>query len=320
MTDRSADEAAILGVILKMRKAVAERDFESLAECFVDAPYTTRWNASRISGTFVLQGWDEIAARSSDTMRDPSDVPPSDPATIEILNIRVDHDMAWLTFARRYPGIPQHRTSPDAAFHLRIFERQNGVWKIVFLGFLDPGIGRPDAAIIRLDDRGTVIWMNPLASAVMEAEDDLVIRGGRLRIRDSRVNQKLQDAIRWAAALGRGVVPRRGAVPIVMDTGEGLATKVWWIVCESGAILFFLGGPDFEAQRLDTAAVVYGLSPAQRRVAGHVVAGLSLTEIAETMKIKPTTARTHLDRMFEKTGVRNRSALVRVLLSSAAPL
>ena len=67
------------------------------------------------------------------------------------------------------------------------------------------------------------------------------------------------------------------------------------------------------------AAVVYGLSPAQKLVAGHIVAGLSIGEIAEAMQIKPNTVRTHLDRIFEKTGVRNQTALVRVLLSIVTP-
>ena len=43
-------------------------------------------------------------------------------------------------------------------------------------------------------------------------------------------------------------------------------------------------------------------------------------ERATEMKITPNTARTHLNRVFEKTGVRTQTALVRVLLSTAAPI
>jgi DNA-binding CsgD family transcriptional regulator len=38
------------------------------------------------------------------------------------------------------------------------------------------------------------------------------------------------------------------------------------------------------------------------------------------MKIKPSTARTHLERIFDKTGVRSQPALVRLLLLAAAPV
>ena len=137
---------------------------------------------------------------------------------------------------------------------------------------------------------------------------------------DARADQKLQAAIRWAASLGETVIPGRGALPIVLEAGEGLSTKVWWIIAEAGSILFSLGNKGFDEQRLKAAAVVYGLSAAQQQVAAHVVAGRSLAEIAAEMKITANTARTHLDRVFEKTGVRTQPALVRVLLSTAAPL
>lgn len=48
--------------------------------------------------------------------------------------------------------------------------------------------------------------------------------------------------------------------------------------------------------------------------------GLTLGQIAERMSISESTARTHLDRVFEKTGVRAKPALVRVLLSIVSPI
>ena len=115
------------------------------------------------------------------------------------------------------------------------------------------------------------------------------------------------------------MVPGHGALPIVLDAGEGLPARVWWIMAEGGAIYFSFGEGQ-QSNRIDVATVVYGLSPAQKLVAGHIVAGLSIGEIAGAMQISPNTVRTHLDRIFEKTGVRNQVALVRVLLSIVAPL
>ena len=66
--------------------------------------------------------------------------------------------------------------------------------------------------------------------------------------------------------------------------------------------------------------MIYGLSPAQQRVAALVAEGLSLAEIATRMAITANTARTHLNRIFEKTGVRTQTALVRVLLSAVTPV
>ena len=71
-------------------------------------------------------------------------------------------------------------------------------------------------------------------------------------------------------------------------------------------------------RRLQLANVVYGLSAAQLRLAREIVGGLALPAAAEKLGISPNTARTHLNRIFEKTGVSNQAALVRCLLTVGA--
>ncbi len=73
-------------------------------------------------------------------------------------------------------------------------------------------------------------------------------------------------------------------------------------------------------QRLAAAAVIYGLSPGQLRLAKLVVDGHDLVEAARELGISVNTARTHLQRIFDKTEVRSQPALVRVLLSALAPV
>jgi len=58
----------------------------------------------------------------------------------------------------------------------------------------------------------------------------------------------------------------------------------------------------------------------EQRLAALVVEGLALAEIARRMGVTVNTARTHLNRVFDKVGVRTQSALVRVLLTAIAPL
>lgn len=325
MGDLSADEAAILEVILRVRRAAHDADFETIASSYVHAPYAARWNASRgLGGIFVRQGWEAMAEKMRAGLADTTDQRPAggpeDDATIENLNIRISGDLAWVTFTRSYPTKPAHRASPGPGHHLRILERHDGQWRMAIVAFLDPGTGRPDSSLIRIDASGKVIWMNDAAAAALGAEPDIEVRGGRLRIRDTKANTKLTAAIRWAAALDHGMLPEQGALPIVLEAGEGLPAKIWWVIGDSGAILFSFGEPGRASRHLDAAAAVYGLSPAQRRIAGYIVEGMSLGEIAKAMQVKPSTVRTQLDRMFEKTGARSQPALVRALLSAAAPL
>ncbi len=73
-------------------------------------------------------------------------------------------------------------------------------------------------------------------------------------------------------------------------------------------------------QQLRVAASVYGISPAQLSLAEHIVAGRDLVAAATELGISANTARTQLQRIFEKTGVRSQTGLVRALLSFAPQL
>ena len=321
---QSVDEAKIIELINANRIAVWMADYDAYAKCFVHAPYTTRWNASMRAGIFVRLGWEEIATRVKEQWKASADTFPNPvlayETKVENVRIRIMGDMAWTTYTQRYPGLPEHhRNGLIPTCELRILERHDGEWRIAFLGFLDLDTSRRGSASLQLAADGSVLTQSREAEVALAAEDDLVIRGGKLHIRDSRADQKLQTAIRWAASKDSTLIPDRGALPIVLEAGEGLPTKVWWVIADGGSVYFSLGDRQRDAQRLKAATLVYELSPSQEQVATLIVEGLSLAEIAARMKITPNTARTHLDRVFEKTGVRTQSALVRVLLSTAAP-
>jgi DNA-binding CsgD family transcriptional regulator len=49
-------------------------------------------------------------------------------------------------------------------------------------------------------------------------------------------------------------------------------------------------------------------------VAGELVAGRTLAQTSRRLGIRPETARTHLKRVFSKTGVSRQAELVRLLL------
>lgn len=318
------DRAAIIEVIHRSRIAVWTHDFPAYQSCFVHAGYLTRWNASRHAGMFRRMGWDDIAARVQKTFED---------ATLRIeryaydtrienLQLRISGDMAWATFDQIYPLIPEARLYyPGGASHeARVLEKHDGAWLIAFLGVMHGSIGEHDTPILHVLPDGTVTWQSPAAAAALADDDDLTIRNGRVRFRDAGANKRLQAALHWAGDRDTTLLPRRGTMPVVVEAGDGLPTKVYWVFAEGGEVVLSLHVPGIDSDRLDVAAAIFGLSPAQREVAGLVVEGLSNREIAERLAITANTVRTHLNRVFEKTGVRTQPALVRVLLSSAPPL
>jgi len=325
MPDQSADEAEILDLIHRNRIAVWMHDYEMYADCFVHAPYTTRWNASHINGIFIRSGWDDISQR----VREMFEAMPglkieanAYQTTVENLMLRIHGDVAWALYNQRYPGVPTPVpiTNRGLTHEMRLFERHEGRWKIAFMGYLDEDASQRGRRMVLLDPDGRVLWQTEAATRGFETEDDLVIRNGRLRARDRRVDERLQAAIKWAAAQDRGYMLARGALPIVCPAGENMPAKVWWVTTESGKIWFSFSDPGLTEIRLSAAAAIFGLSATQQQVATLIANGLPLTDIATQLGITANTARTHLDRIFDKVGVRTQAALVRVLLSTAAPV
>jgi DNA-binding CsgD family transcriptional regulator len=65
---------------------------------------------------------------------------------------------------------------------------------------------------------------------------------------------------------------------------------------------------------------VFGLTPAETRFGIHLLQHKSLKEAANSLGISLNTAWTHLKRLFEKTGPRQQSELVRGFLNGVGQL
>jgi DNA-binding CsgD family transcriptional regulator len=64
--------------------------------------------------------------------------------------------------------------------------------------------------------------------------------------------------------------------------------------------------------------LLYGMTATETTVASGLVRGMNLAEIAKTCEMAMSTARTHLKRLFQKTGARKQSDLMLILLTSSA--
>lgn len=62
------------------------------------------------------------------------------------------------------------------------------------------------------------------------------------------------------------------------------------------------------------------LTPAEARLAHEIASGLSLSEASHAAGITPNTGRTHMKRIFSKTGFSRQSDLISLLLSVAPPI
>jgi DNA-binding CsgD family transcriptional regulator len=238
----------------------------------------------------------------------------------ENVSIRVSGNMAWITFDQYAPNTGEPMDVPGMSRVLRVLERHDGNWKIACASFLHPSLDHVAAALVRVDGASRVEWIHSPAERAIANGCGLAVSAGRLRATGRAGDQRLQAAIRSAARLDEDIESRRETRPVVLDGARGEPANVCWIVADSGMIHVSINDARLIEERLETAAVVYGLSPSQLRLADHVVSGLGLRDAADRLGVSLATVRTQLERMFDKTGVRSQPALVRALLSVTAPL
>ena len=244
------------------------------------------------------------------------------------MTVRIGVDMAWVTFDQHAPRTEDPFDVAGLQHNMRILEKQDGVWKIACVTCLYPFFEAVNYPLLRVDERATVLWANAAARERLR-ENGLTISAGRLRASERAANQGLQASIRWAAgavgymggqAAWSAVSSTGGALPVVLSDPDTGAVRICWVTAEGGMILVSFDDGHRTERRLSAASVIYRLSPGQMRLATLVVDGHDLSSAADLLGISINTARTHLQRMFDKTGVRSQPALVRVLLSAVAPV
>jgi DNA-binding CsgD family transcriptional regulator len=177
--------------------------------------------------------------------------------------------------------------------------------------------------IILLDDRGCVLHLNRSARQFLDQKDGLSLDRTGLVATRAAWTSKLVAAIADAALVSKGKsITGGGAIAIPRPSGKrplslllipASAESMFWET-RRPSVIAFLTDPD---QRTPIAAGVlemaYGLTGAEIRLAEHLLNGETLTHAAELLDISHNTARTHLQRVYQKTGTNHQGDLIRLL-------
>jgi len=178
-------------------------------------------------------------------------------------------------------------------------------------------------ALILLDEAGAILRANRCAAALLEAGDGLSREGPRLRASSPRDDAALGKAVHDALATSAGGGLSAGAaLTLRRPSGRrGLAvmvaplSRMAPLLGEAGgcAAVFVIdpttraAPPDLVLQRM------FGLTPAECRIALSLAAGLSPKEAAHDLSLATPTVRSHLRSILTKTGVDGQVALARLL-------
>jgi len=170
-----------------------------------------------------------------------------------------------------------------------------------------------------------VVNMSRHAEALLERNNGLTLRHRRLTATDASQMSRLEQLVKSAAITGAGRgVNSGGAMLLHCDGGSGQPLPITVtpfhsshvLTEESPCALVFISDPAAKpASRGAVFSALYGLTPAECRLADLMLEELELRRAAERMRVTVNTARFMLKIIFQKTGTHRQSQLVRLLMS-----
>ncbi|MTH79241.1 helix-turn-helix transcriptional regulator [Paracoccus aestuariivivens] len=168
-----------------------------------------------------------------------------------------------------------------------------------------------------------ILHANRTGIATLEAGHPVASRQGRFHLNDPDLDRRLAQSVREAA---RGFSPDLQGVdfPLRDTDGKGYMVQILPVSAHSrtmevvaGAAVIFIKelSPTLPAPHASFAAV-YGLSKAEAVVLAKIAQGSGVVEAARQLGLSAATVKTHLQHIFDKTGVRRQADLVALVSSS----
>jgi DNA-binding CsgD family transcriptional regulator len=185
-------------------------------------------------------------------------------------------------------------------------------------------LDRAPTGMFLLDGRGRVVFLNRAAQAIVDQGDGLGLDAkGTLVAARSAEWSRLKTLIAGACATGAGRGIAAGGALRVSRPSERRAYQVLVSPLRHRPLLLspispcaivFAAEPDRSPNGSEEALrELYGLTPAEGRVARLLAEGQRVSEIADTLSVREATVRTHVKRLLEKTGSRTQADLMRIL-------
>lgn len=190
-----------------------------------------------------------------------------------------------------------------------------GLEHVTFRSVLD---GLSTAAIL-VDETLGVVHTNRVAETMLAGRAPFEIVNERLAVASAEAQSALRTAVLLAAENETQLARRGHGIPVrgeddvaailhvlPLRRGEVRAGLVQRAVA---AVFVAMAGAESRTQ-VDAISLLYDLSPAERQVFAGIAQGRSVTDTARDIGIAVSTARTHLLRVFEKTGCKRQAELV----------
>ncbi|MEO9228890.1 MAG: LuxR C-terminal-related transcriptional regulator [Devosia sp.] len=182
----------------------------------------------------------------------------------------------------------------------------------------EAAIDATPAGVVLVDRDMRIVHSNQAASRMLADADPIRQVGGKLELRAELMRGQLAAAVAGAAegptALGRrgiGISARRNdGTPLVVHVMPLNTRQSNTPLLGNAIAAVFIAESGATSHVADALGMLYGLTPMQARVFELVTAGLTSVNIATTLGIAPSTFKSHLLQVYEKTGRNRRRDLV----------
>lgn len=186
------------------------------------------------------------------------------------------------------------------------------------------------AGMFLVDRRGNIVHANVAGHALLREGRVLRSMKGQLVAGDAQINKILRDTL---AMVGPGdAAPGINGIALPLQTPDGERYVAHLLPLSSDAPLragvahmavaaLFVRKAILETQSVpEVIGVTYKLTPTELRVLLAVVEVGGVPEIAAALGVAETTIKTHVSRLFEKTGTRRQADLVKLVAGFSTPL
>jgi len=191
-------------------------------------------------------------------------------------------------------------------------------------------VSQLSVASIILDEQGRMLTTNDVGRALLDQNEGLSLRDGRLHVEGREFNKELQEALATiirAQQQGETSLVRAMRVPRPAGRSDlGLVIRPvpasqWSAGQSSPSVAVFISDPDLqESTSRQVLGELFALTPAEANLATLLARGLSLAQVSDAQNISQHTARAQLKSIFAKMGVSRQAELVRLVLKSVASL
>jgi DNA-binding CsgD family transcriptional regulator len=184
-------------------------------------------------------------------------------------------------------------------------------------------------AVLLADANLRIVHANSAAESMLSTGDPIAAHTRVLTLRSPVATAALAQAVRQAADDESAIGKRGLGVPVQRADGTPCVLHVLplrhgtlrpGLAPSAAAAIFVSPAVTPPPTPKEALAVLFDLTPTETKVFELIAGGLTQSEAAQRLAVDVTTVKSHLLRIFDKTGVRRQADLVRLGASLALPL